>query len=84
MIPVNSQIIIKPKSSAEATKSGIILVKEGIDQDVLGFGAVHAACKDSEFKKGQDVFFNQYVPVEFKIKDEIYYAMSEKEIVCIL
>ena len=84
MIPVNQNIIIKPKKSEEATKSGIILVKEGIDQEVLGFGTVHAVSKDSEFKKGQEVFFNQYSPVEFKIKDDNYYSMSEKDIVCIL
>ena len=84
MIPQNDYIICTPKKSEEKTKSGILLVKEGIDQETLGWGTVHAACEGSKYKKGQEVLFNKYIPVEWKIGKESFYSFKEDEIVAIV
>lgn len=84
MKPVNSQIIICPKKAEDKTSSGIILNHKDIDQNVLGFGTVHAVCQNSEFEVGQEILYNRFVPNEFKLEDKSYFSMDESNVIAIL
>ncbi len=91
--PLHSNVIVKPKSQEEVTKSGIVL-PDTMDKDrpeqgevvAVGEGKIldngqHASMSVS---KGDIIMFKKYSPDEIKVNGEDLLVISESDILAIL
>lgn len=91
--PLHDNLIVKPLSDEQATKSGIIL-PDTIDKErpekgeviAVGPGKVLENGNKSEMtvKVGDKVMFKKYSPDEFKLDDEEYLIISESDVLGII
>ncbi len=91
--PLHDNVIVKPESREEVTKSGIIL-PETADKErpergevvAIGDGRIleNGQKKELTVKKGDKVVFKKYSPDEVKIDGEEYLIMSENDIIAII
>jgi chaperonin GroES len=91
--PLHSNVVIKPKTIEEVTKSGIVL-PDTIDKDrpeqgsvvAIGDGKIMEDGKRAPMtvKVGDTVMFKKYSPDEIKIDGEDFLIVSENEILAIL
>ncbi len=91
--PLHSNVIIKPSSQDEATKSGIVL-PDTVDKEKPESGEVVAVGPgrilnngqraEMSVKVGDVVIFKKYSPDEIKIDGENYFVISEDDILAII
>lgn len=91
--PIHTNVVIKPKTQEEVTKSGIVL-PDTMDKDRPEQGEVVAVgegklLKDGSrapmsVKVGDTVMFKKYSPDEIKIDGEDLLVISEGDVLAIL
>lgn len=91
--PLHDNLIVKPLSDEQATKSGIIL-PDTIDKErpekgeviAVGPGKVLENGNKSEMtvKVGDKVMFKKYSPDEFKLDGEEYLIISESDVLGVI
>ncbi len=90
--PLGDRVVIKPTPKEEVTKSGILLpdtAKEKPQEGtIIAIGAGKLDDKGVrnalEVKEGQKVLYAKYAGTEFKIENEEYLILSEKDILAIV
>lgn len=91
--PLHDQVIVKPITEDEVTKSGIVL-PDTIDKERPEKGTVEAIGPGKlldngqrapmSVKQGDKVMFKKYSPDEIKLDGEKYLIISESDILAIL
>lgn len=91
--PLHDNVVVKPVSAEETTKSGIVL-PETADKEKPERGKVVAVGPGKRLdngerasmsvKKGDKVIFKKYSPDEIKIGNEEFLLVSESDILAIL
>lgn len=91
--PLNDNVIVKPITQDEVTKSGIVL-PDTIDKERPEKGEVMAIGEGKLLENGQratmsvkigdKVMFKKYSPDEIKVDDEEYLVISQNDILAIL
>lgn len=91
--PLHANVIVKPKTKEEVTKSGIVL-PDTIDKERPEQGEVVAIGEGKllddgkrapmSVKVGDTVMFKKYSPDEIKIDGKEYLVLSENDILAIL
>ena len=90
--PLGDRVVIKPLEREEMTKSGIVLpdtAKEKPQEGMVvavGPGALNDEGKRNpmDVKEGQKVLFAKYAGTEFKLDDEEYLIVGQKDILAIV
>ena len=91
--PLHDNVVIKPISMDETTKSGIVLPST-VDREIPEEGEVIAVGPGKQLDTGQrfimevqvgnKVMFKKYSPDEIKIEDKEYLVISENDILAII
>jgi chaperonin GroES len=91
--PLHTNVVIKPKTSEEVTKSGIVL-PDTVDKERPEQGEVVAIGDGKLLENGQrapmsvkvgdTVMFKKYSPDEIKVDGEEFLVISEGDILAIL
>ena len=91
--PLHDNVVIKPISADEITKSGIVL-PDTVDKERPEEGEVIAVGSGKQLENGQrstrevqvgnKVMFKKYSPDEIKINGEDYLVISESDIIAII
>ncbi|MBA2370394.1 MAG: co-chaperone GroES [Candidatus Limnocylindria bacterium] len=91
--PLGSRVVVKALEREEMTKSGIVLpdtVKEKPQEGkvlAVGPGDRHPDTGERiavELKEGDRVLFQKYSGTEFKLDDEEYIVLNEKDILALV
>ena len=90
--PLGDRVVIKPLEREEMTRSGIVLpdtAKEKPQEGIVlavGPGALNDEGKRNpmDVKEGQKVLFAKYAGTEFKLDDEEYLIVGQKDILAIV
>ncbi len=90
--PLGDRVVIKPASSEETTKSGIVLPDTSKEKPQRGtIVAVGEGRRDDDgdrialdVKVGDSVLFAKYAGTEFKLDDEELLILAEKDILAII
>ena len=90
--PLGDRVVIKPLEREEMTRSGIVLpdtAKEKPQEGMVlavGPGALNDEGKRNpmDVKEGQKVLFAKYAGTEFKLDDEEYLIVGQKDILAIV
>jgi chaperonin GroES len=91
--PLGSRVVIQALEREEMTKSGIVLpdtAKEKPQEGkvlAVGPGDRHPDTGERiavELQEGQRVLFQKYAGTEFKLDDEEYLILSEKDVLAIV
>ena len=90
--PLGDRVVIKPLEREEMTKSGIVLpdtAKEKPQEGMIlavGPGALNDEGKRNamDVKVGQKVLFAKYAGTEFKLDDDEYLIVGQKDILAIV
>jgi len=90
--PLGDRVVIKPTPKEEVTKSGIVLPDTAKEKPQEGtIVAVGAGKLDDkgvrqplEVKEGQKVLYAKYSGTEFKVENEEYLILSEKDILAVV
>jgi chaperonin GroES len=91
--PLHSNVVVKPVTEDEVTKSGIVL-PDTVDKERPEKGEV-VAVGDGKLldngqrapmsvKQGDVVMFKKYSPDEIKVDDEDYLIVNEQDILAVL
>ncbi|MFA6106380.1 MAG: co-chaperone GroES [Patescibacteria group bacterium] len=91
--PIHANVVVKPASKEEVTKSGIVL-PDTVDKERPERGEVVAVGEGKlldngsrapmSVKVGDKVIFKKYSPDEVKIDDVEYLVLSESDIIAVL
>ena len=90
--PLGDRVVIKPLEREEMTRSGIVLpdtAKEKPQEGIVlavGPGALNDEGKRNpmDVKEGQKVLFAKYAGTEFKLDEEDYLIVGQKDILAIV
>ena len=91
--PLADNVVVKPATQEEVTKSGIVLpstaLKEKSEQGeivAVGSGRImdNGSKKEMSVKIGDKIMFKKYSPDEIEIEGEEYLIISESDILAIL
>jgi chaperonin GroES len=91
--PLGAHILVKPVKEDKKTESGIIIPDTAEKEKPqkgkvvsLGTGKKTKSGKTIPFevKKNDTVIFKKYTPEEIEIGDEMYYILTEEDILAIL
>lgn len=90
--PLGDRVVIKPTPVKEVTKSGIYIpenVKEKPQEGtIIAIGPGKFNDKGVHFplevREGQKILYNKYSGTEFKLHDEEFLILSEKDILAIV
>ena len=92
LTPLGDRVVVKPVQRDEVTKSGIVLPDTAKEKpqrgEVIAVG--RGRLTDSgdrlpmDVSKGDEVLFAKYAGTEFKIDDEEFLILSEKDILAIV
>jgi chaperonin GroES len=90
--PLGSRVVIKPLEREEMTKSGIVLPDTAKEKPQEGrILAVGPGDRDEdgeripvELKEGDRVLFQKYAGTEFKLDDEEYLILAEKDVLALV
>ena len=88
LAPLGDRVVVKPASREETTKSGLVIPDTAKEKPQRGtVVAVGAGRKDDDGDRipmdvevGDTVLFAKYAGTEFKLEDEDYLILSEKDI----
>jgi chaperonin GroES len=91
--PLNANVVVKPATSEEVTKSGIVL-PDTIDKErpekgeviAVGDGKLMDDGKRAPMsvKAGDKVMFKKYSPDEIKVDGEEYLVINESDILAVI
>ena len=91
--PLNDNVVVKPISEKEVTKSGIVL-PETVDKErpekgeiiAIGDGKLleNGQRAPMSVKVGDKVMFKKYSPDEIKVDDQEYLILSQNDILAII
>lgn len=91
--PIHTNVVVKPISKDEVTKSGIV-IPDTVDKERPEKGEVIAVGEGKLLDNGQRapmsvkvgdiIMFKKYSPDELKIDDEEYLVISEGDILAII
>lgn len=92
LTPLGDRVVVQPQQRDEVTKSGIVLpdtAKEKPQRGVViavGKGRLTESGErlPMDVQKGDNVLFAKYAGTEFKIDEEEYLILSEKDILAIV
>jgi chaperonin GroES len=92
LTPLGDRVVVKPQARDEVTKSGIVLPDTAKEKpqrgEVIAVGK--GRLNDSgdrlpmDVAKGDSVLFAKYAGTEFKLEDDEYLILSEKDILAIV
>ena len=92
LVPLGDRVVVKPSDREETTKSGIVIpdtVKEKPQRGTVI--AVGQGRRDDDGDRipldvevGQEVLFAKYGGTEFKLEDEEYLILAERDILAIV
>jgi chaperonin GroES len=90
--PLGDRVVVRPSSREETTKSGIVIPDTAKEKPQRGaIIAVGEGRRDDDGKRipmdvavGNEVLFAKYAGTEFKLEDEDYLILSEKDILAIV
>jgi chaperonin GroES len=90
--PLGDRVLVKPLGREETTKSGIVLPDTAKEKPQRGtIVAVGAGRLDDDGDRipvdvevGNEVLFAKYAGTEFKLEDEDYLILAEKDILAVL
>ena len=92
LVPLGDRVVVKPSDREETTKSGIVIpdtVKEKPQRGTVI--AVGQGRRDDDGERipldvevGQEVLFAKYGGTEFKLEDEEYLILAERDILAIV
>jgi chaperonin GroES len=90
--PLGDRVVIKPLEREEMTRSGIVLpdtAKEKPQEGIVlavGPGALNDEGKRNpmDVKEGQKVLFAKYAGTEFKLDEDDYLIVGQKDILAIV
>jgi chaperonin GroES len=90
--PLGDRVLVKPLGREETTKSGIVLPDTAKEKPQRGtIVAVGAGRLDDDGDRipvdvevGNEVLFAKYAGTEFKLDDEEYLILAEKDILAVL
>jgi chaperonin GroES len=91
--PLGDRILVKPKQKEEKTKGGIFLPdtaskERPMQGEIIAVGEGRrddsGALIPMSVKPGQEVLFAKYAGTEFKIDDEEYLILQEKDVLGIV
>lgn len=88
LAPLGDRVVVQPASREETTKSGLVIPDTAKEKPQRGtVVAVGAGRKDDDGDRiamdvevGDTVLFAKYAGTEFKLDDEEYLILSEKDI----
>ncbi len=91
--PIHTNVVVKPISQDEVTKSGIV-IPDTVDKERPEKGEVIAVGEGKLLDNGQHaamsvkvgdiIMFKKYSPDEINIEDEEYLVISESDILAII
>ena len=92
LTPLGDRVVIKPQARDEVTKSGIVLPDTAKEKpqrgEVVAIGKGRLTDTGTrlpmDVSKGDNVLFAKYAGTEFKLEDEEYLILSEKDILAIV
>lgn len=92
LTPLGDRVVVKPQQRDEVTKSGIVLPDTAKEKpqrgEVVAVGK--GRLNDSgdrlpmDVQQGDSVLFAKYAGTEFKLEDDEYLILSEKDILAIV
>jgi chaperonin GroES len=90
--PLGDRVVVQPSGREETTKSGIVIPDTAKEKPQRGTViAVGAGRRDDDGDRipmdvevGQQVLFAKYAGTEFKLDDEEYLILAEKDILAIV
>lgn len=91
--PLNDRVVVKPKPREEKTKGGVILPDTAIKErpmegEVIAVGpgarSNNGKLIPMNVKVGQRVLFAKYAGTEFKIDDEEFLILQERDILGVI
>jgi chaperonin GroES len=90
--PLGDRVVVQPSGREETTKSGIVIPDTAKEKPQRGtIIAVGPGRRDDDGKRiamdvtvGSEVLFAKYSGTEFKLEDEEYLILAEKDILAII
>jgi chaperonin GroES len=90
--PLGDRVVVQPSGREETTRSGIVIPDTAKEKPQRGTViAVGAGRRDDDGERipmdvevGQQVLFAKYAGTEFKLDDEEYLILAEKDILAIV
>ena len=91
--PLFNNVVVKPATKEETTKSGIVLPatveKERSEQgEIVAIGSgrelENGSKREMSVKVGDKVMFKKYSPDEIKVDGEDYLVISESDIIAVI
>lgn len=92
LTPLGDRVVVKPQQRDEVTKSGIVLPDTAKEKpqrgEVIAVGKGRLTDTGDrlpmDVQKGDNVLFAKYAGTEFKMDDDEYLILSEKDILAIV
>lgn len=92
LTPLGDRVVIKPQQRDEVTRSGIVLPDTAQEKpqrgEVIAVGKGRLTDSGDrlpmDVQKGDNVLFAKYAGTEFKIDEDEYLILSEKDILAIV
>lgn len=92
LTPLGDRVVVKPQQRDEVTKSGIVLPDTAKEKpqrgEVIAVGKGRLTDTGDrlpmDVQKGDNVLFAKYAGTEFKIEEDEYLILSEKDILAIV
>ncbi len=92
MVPLGDRVVVQPSEREETTKSGIVIPDTAKEKPQRGTViAVGEGRRDDDGDRipmdvevGQEVLFAKYGGTEFKLDDEEYLILAERDILAIV
>jgi chaperonin GroES len=92
LVPLGDRVVVKPSDREETTKSGIVIPDTAKEKPQRGTViAVGQGRRDDDGDRipldvevGQEVLFAKYGGTEFKLEDEEYLILAERDILAIV
>ena len=92
LVPLGDRVVVRPSDREETTKSGIVIPDTAKEKPQRGTViAVGQGRRDDDGDRipldvevGQEVLFAKYGGTEFKLEDEEYLILAERDILAIV
>ena len=90
--PLADRVVVRPQEREEMTKSGIVLPDTSREKPMRGtVAAAGAGRRDDDGKRipldvsvGDEVLFAKYAGTEFKLDDEEFLILTEKDVLAVV
>ncbi len=78
--PLNNRVLLKPEEKPQETASGLLLAEKVVEKPILGLVVVG----NDKVAKGERVHFSKFGYDEVTLEGELYYVVSDYNIIGIL